>query len=251
MTGTEQPGPTTAISAAEPSSRAPAYQVLADELREQIASGRLRPGERLPTEPQLCARSGLSRSTVREALRLLSSQHLIVTTRGVTGGSFVAQPTPEGLGDSLATAMQVLRSGLVIGGGHFLEIRELLEVPGAALAARRNTEEDLHAVRQHLVDPAARIETKLFRYWRFREALAAATHNPLFELLARPLRQMANDRELAEGGPADLWHRAAAVDRRIIDCLERHDPDGAAEATREHLRHLREVYQEHEILLAG
>src|SRR5205814_4948840 len=45
----------------------PAYQVLADGLRAQITSGKLRPGDRLPTEPQLCAQSGLSRSTVREA----------------------------------------------------------------------------------------------------------------------------------------------------------------------------------------
>src|SRR5438876_352461 len=65
------------------------YQALADGLRAQITSGKLRPGDRLPTEPQLCAQSGLSRSTVREALRLLTSQNLIVTTRGVTGGSFV------------------------------------------------------------------------------------------------------------------------------------------------------------------
>jgi DNA-binding FadR family transcriptional regulator len=74
----------------ESSVRTPAYQLLADDLRTRITSGRLRPGQRLPTEPELCAEAGVSRSTVREALRLLSSQHLIVTTRGVTGGSFVA-----------------------------------------------------------------------------------------------------------------------------------------------------------------
>ena len=74
--------------------RAPAYRLLADDLRAQITSGRLVPGDRLPTEPQLCQRSGVSRSTVREALRLLASQHLIVTTRGVSGGSFVAHPSP-------------------------------------------------------------------------------------------------------------------------------------------------------------
>src|SRR5437660_10526240 len=90
--------------------RSPAYQQLADELREQITSGRLRPGERLPTEPELCARSGVSRSTVREALRLLTSQHLIVTTRGVTGGSYVARPTPATLADSLSSGVRMLLS---------------------------------------------------------------------------------------------------------------------------------------------
>src|ERR1051325_7951226 len=72
--------------------RPPAYQLLADELRADITSGRLQPGERLPPEPELCVKTGVSRSTVREALRLLARQHLIVTTRGVTGGSFVSHP---------------------------------------------------------------------------------------------------------------------------------------------------------------
>src|SRR4051794_41929928 len=76
--------------------------MLADELRADITSGRLQPGERLPPEPELCVRTGVSRSTVREALRLLASQHLIVTTRGVTGGSFVAHPDAEQLSEALS-----------------------------------------------------------------------------------------------------------------------------------------------------
>src|SRR5436309_7846070 len=88
--------------------RALAYQQLADDLREQITSGQLRPGQRLPTEPELCLRTGVSRSTVREALRLLTSQHLIVTTRGVSGGSYVAKPDAATLADSLSRGMSLL-----------------------------------------------------------------------------------------------------------------------------------------------
>lgn len=251
-TGPHAPAAKAATSAPEQGARQPAYQTLADELREQIVSGRLRPGERLPTEPQLCVRSGLSRSTVREALRLLSSQHLIVTTRGVSGGSFVAEPSAAQLGDSLATAMQVLRSGMVVRGEHFLEIRELIEVPGAALAARRRTEEDLRELLGLVVDPEVpEVEVKLSTYWRFRATLVAAVHNPLFELLAYPLRQMANDRELVAAGPAELWHQAAEADCLIADCVQRQDSEGAATATRDHLRYLSEVYQKSQILLAN
>src|SRR5918998_6142087 len=102
--------------------RPPAYQVLADELREDITSGRLRPGERLPPEPELCVRTGVSRSTVREALRLLSSQHLIVTTRGVTGGSFVAPPEAQQPSDALSTGLTLLTNVAGVGFADLLEL---------------------------------------------------------------------------------------------------------------------------------
>ncbi|HEY3480196.1 MAG TPA: GntR family transcriptional regulator, partial [Streptomyces sp.] len=73
----------------------PAYQLLSDALRARIITGELKPGEKLPVEPDLSTQYGVSRSTVREALRLLASQNLIITTRGVAGGSFVAYPKPQ------------------------------------------------------------------------------------------------------------------------------------------------------------
>src|ERR671917_1963396 len=103
--------------------RPPAYQLLADELRNEITSGRLQPGERLPPEPELCVRTGVSRSTVREALRLLASQHLIVTTRGVTGGSFVAHPDAEQLAEALSTGLTMLTNSAEVGLADLLELR--------------------------------------------------------------------------------------------------------------------------------
>lgn len=200
----------------------------------------------------MCTRSGLSRSTIREALRLLSSQHLIVTTRGVTGGSFVAEPSAARLGDSLATAMQVLCPDMTIGGGHFMEIRELIEVPGAALAASRRTDEQARDLLESVVDPADQdVEAKIATYWRFREVLAAAVHNPLYELLASPLRQMANGRELVESGPEELWRRVSTADSLIADRVLRQDSTGAAEATREHLRYVGDLYRESAVMLGA
>jgi DNA-binding FadR family transcriptional regulator len=242
----------TAVLRDEHSVRAPAYQTLADDLRAQIVAGRLRPGERLPTEPQLCARFGLSRSTVREALRLLASQQLIITTRGVTGGSFVAELSPERLGDSLATAMQVLRAGTTVTGAQFIEMREMLEVPGAALAAERRTDEDLAALRDIVLDPnEPDLEVKLCAYWAIHAAMAAAVHNPLYELLAGPLRRLANDRELAAMGPAEFWHESAKAWQEVIRCVEARDPAGAAEALRAHLRFLCDIYEQDEVRVEG
>jgi DNA-binding transcriptional MocR family regulator len=86
----------------------PAYRQVADELRSQIMRGALAPGERLPSEAELSRAFGVSRSTVREALRSLTSQHLIETLRGVQGGSFVAAPDPARVVEDVGSALGVL-----------------------------------------------------------------------------------------------------------------------------------------------
>ena len=223
--------------------RAPAYQMLADDLRAQITSGQLRPGERLPTEPQLCQRSGVSRSTVREALRLLASQHLIVTTRGVTGGSFVAHPRPDQIADSLATGVQLLMSNATVGPAELLEVRRLLEVPAAELAAERRTGGQLTELAGALFDPDTDdVERFLAAHREFHCTLVAASNNPLFELIATPLYNLANERELAAMAPAGFWRRVDAEHREILRCVREGDQAGAASASRAHVDHLTAIY---------
>jgi DNA-binding FadR family transcriptional regulator len=222
--------------------RPPAYQVLADDLRAQITSGRLRPGDRLPAEPEMCARSGLSRSTVREALRLLASQHLIVTTRGVTGGSFVAQPSVAQLSENLVQAVHLLHgASSPIGTAELFEVREMLEVPAAGLAALRRTDADIAALRAALFAPDTdEPDTMRAAQWTFHGALAAAAGNPLYELLARPLHQLSEERQ-RPGAAAGLWERIDAAHRAILHCVTSRDVSGAAEATRTHLRFVRDL----------
>jgi GntR family transcriptional repressor for pyruvate dehydrogenase complex len=222
------------------SGRPPAYQVLADDLRGQITSGRLRPGQRLPTEPELCLRSGVSRSTVREALRLLASQQLIVTTRGVTGGSYVAQPDPVRLAEGLAGGVRMLIACTPVGVEELIEVREMLEVPAVALIAHRRTEEDLVALRATMYDPDRDdVPTKSRAHLGFHAALAAATGNPVYELLARPLYALANEAELAERASDRLWRLVDAEHRAILRAVEERDVDAAQEATRVHLANLK------------
>lgn len=192
----------------------------------------------------MCARSGLSRSTVREALRLLASQNLIVTTRGVTGGSFVAQPSPAHVSDSVVTAVQLLRgSSTPVGLAELLEVREMLEVPAASLAALRRTDSDLAALRAALFAPGSDdLETMRAARSAFHVALSAAVRNPLYELLTRPLHQLTTERELAPEPPPGLWEKIDAAHREILSCVAARDAVGAAEATRAHLRDVRDLY---------
>jgi len=220
--------------------RAPAYQLLADDLRGQITSGRLRPGERLPTEPELCVRTGVSRSTVREALRLLASQHLIVTTRGVTGGSYVAQPDPATLAESLTGGVRMLLACTPVGLAELMEVREMLEVPAVGLAAVRRTDEDLAVLRRAMFDPVRDdVPTKLAAHRAFHAALAAATGNPVYELLARPLYAVGNEGELAERASSRLWRTVDAEHRQILQAVMDRDVAAAEQATRTHLANLK------------
>ena len=208
--------------------RPPAYQILADDLRAQITSGRLRPGERLPTEPQLCLRSGVSRSTVREALRLLASQHLIITTRGVTGGSFVVHPSPEQLSDTLSTGMGLLLATSAASLAELLEVRAMLEVPVAALAAVRRTDRHLERLGVALAEPADRLD----RERAFHAVLGAAAGNPLFELLTRPLYQLPAEPRVGADG---FWSRLDVDHREILRCVTAGDSAGAARMAGGHL----------------
>lgn len=225
--------------------RPPAYQMLADELRAEITSGRLQPGERLPPEPELCIQTGVSRSTVREALRLLASQHLIVTTRGVTGGSFVAHPDAEQLADGLAMGFTLLTNSDGVGLADLLELRRALDVPAAGLAATRRSDEHLDELRAALFDPDADdLQTMLVAHAAFHTAVAKATGNPLFELVVRPLYHAAFGEEVTTGLPDDYWHRVNEDHRRLIECLVARDAQGSSRISTEHLDYIEAANRE-------
>jgi GntR family transcriptional repressor for pyruvate dehydrogenase complex len=223
----------------------PAYQVLADGLREEITSGRLRPGDRLPTEPQLCAQSGLSRSTVREALRLLSSQHLIVTTRGVTGGSFVAEPSTHKISETLEDGLGMLIANGTLEAKHLFEVRFMLEIPAAELAARRRTETQLVDLQAAMfAAPADDIDRILAANRAFHTTMAAAASNPLYLLVTQPLYAVANERELALQAPESFWPQVGADHREIMSAVIAGDGARAVIATRAHLEHLHDTCQD-------
>ena len=222
--------------------RPPAYQQLADELRAEITSGRLQPGERLPPEPELCVKIGVSRSTVREALRLLASQHLIVTTRGVTGGSFVSHPDASQLGDGLSTGFALLTHSAAVGFADLLELRRALEVPAAGMAALRREEAHLTELRGALFDPAIDdLDTMMAAHAAFHRVIAKATGNPLFELVGRPLYQASYGEEVISDLPEGYWARIDVDHMSLLNCLAVGDPEGARQCAAAHLDFIAET----------
>jgi GntR family transcriptional regulator, transcriptional repressor for pyruvate dehydrogenase complex len=221
----------------------PAYQLLAEDLRTEITSGRLRSGQRLPTEPQLCDRTGLSRGTVREALRLLASQNLVTTVRGVSGGSFVTLPSVSQLTNTLTTGLALLMNNAVIDSAELLEMRTMLEVPAAGFAAKRRTTRQLAVLDTSMFDLDADDVAEMLRKHRlFHLGIAAASGNPLCELLSQPLYQAATERDLDFPPPPDFWTRVDVDHREILRCITDRDADGARQAADAHITHVRDVY---------
>src|SRR5207249_11523741 len=95
-----------------------------------ILDGR-RSSDRLPTEAELCDRFGVSRSTIREALRMLASQGLITTSRGITGGSRIAQVRHQDVGDIFLIGLTAHVRSDRCAVAELLEAREFLAIPAA------------------------------------------------------------------------------------------------------------------------
>ena len=218
----------------------PAYQVLADALKARIMTGALKPGEKLPVEPDLSAQYGVSRSTVREALRVLASQNLITTTRGVSGGSFVAYPNPEQIAGYLAGSLRLLAQADNLTVGQLAEARDLLEVPAVGLAALHRSADQLTELRGTLfsvqeVTPAQAI--KLHR--DFHDVLLRSTGSPLMEVLVRPVFEVLYDHVVGYTPPPDFWSSLEHDHDAIFKAVEEQDSVTAQEATRAHLKTLR------------
>lgn len=214
--------------------------MLADALRARILTRELRPGERLPIEPDLAEEYNVSRSTVREALRVLASQGLVSTSRGMQGGSFISCPEPAQISDYLHASLGLLAESKNVGIGAMLEAREFLEVPAAALAAVRRTEDQLEALRATLFDPETEsLERRIQLSREFHEVMLDAAASPLVEALAGPIFRVLYER-LIDRVPVPLPGWSEDRDHRLIfDAIARGDAEAARAEMQAHLERLR------------
>ena len=220
------------------------YERVAQSLRDMIVSGDLRPGDRLPAEEDLTARMGVSRNTLREAIRVLTTQKLVRAVRGVSGGTFVAEPTPGDVADYLETALTVLsRSRISV--AQLLEVRAHLEVPAAATAARNRTEEDLKRLQGSIVVVSDASGADDDRWWAnitFHGLLVEAGGNPLMDMVTSPVLSVLRDRFLRDQAEPAFWRKVADEHQVILDAVRARDARAASRAMRTHLSALRETY---------
>ncbi|MEA2418338.1 MAG: GntR family transcriptional regulator, L-lactate dehydrogenase operon regulator [Thermoleophilaceae bacterium] len=220
------------------------YEDIAGELRGQILRGELTPGERLPRESAMAERYGVSRATVREALRVCAGQDLIHTAEGSAGGSFVARPSSGRVSDSLRNGLDLLTGAQEISVDDLLEMRTLLEVPAARLAALRRSDEDVD--RLAASSPVELLElgaTDQFHYnEEFHSILIEASGNVLLSIAARPIFAVLQ-RNLGRSALEPSFHRSINDQHhRISAAIGAGDPDRAEREMVDHLSFLGPFY---------
>jgi GntR family transcriptional repressor for pyruvate dehydrogenase complex len=218
---------------------------LFEQLAGEIRSGRLAPGERLPTEQALTRAARVSRTVVREAVAALRAEGLVVTRQGV--GAFVsAEPQrapfriePERL-QSLGDILNVM------------ELRLGVEIESAGLAAERATKAQVRAIASSLNDIEAAIKadrSAVDEDLAFHRAIAEATGNPEFPRFLQFIGRHLIPRRTVSGLPERMGGQRAYLaliqeeHRRIHDAIVQRDPKAARDAMRRHLTRSLERYR--------
>lgn len=217
-----------------------AYQDLAGVLRSRIVSGDLPIGRRLPSEPDLADLYGVSRSTVREALRILTSEHLLETRRGVTGGTFVSAPTPDAIASSLSIGLGCMAGADELTVEELLEARLHLEVPAARMSAQRASDTNRRRLLEVAALPAR--EERFTSTSVFHLVVLESTGNRLLPLMTRPIFDVLESRFARNRAFDGFWTRVAHDHRYVARAIADGDPDAAAARMESHLGDLAETY---------
>lgn len=219
----------------EPVRKTRVYAGIAAQIHRLIADGRLKPGDRLPPERELAEVFGVSRTSVRDAIRVLETQGLLESRHG--DGTVVREIPIDAIVNPLADA---LAAGKDLTADLF-DMRKMLEPPLARAAALRATDEDIRAMEEILDRQGGRVavgEIAIEEDNAFHYRIAAASKNQVvlrtIDILMDLLRE-SRVRSLQGPGRSE---KSLAGHRRILEAVRRHDPDEAAEAMRVHIEEI-------------
>jgi GntR family transcriptional repressor for pyruvate dehydrogenase complex len=218
---------------------------VAENIRSAIMDGRLKIDERLPTEEDLARSFGISRPTVREALKRLAAQNLIHSKRGPTGGNFVKRPDAEGLSKAITGA-----ATLLVGVGAF-DIEEIItarletETVCCRLASANRSDADLAAMELEItVQNDERISDEDFcaSDVRFHRALVDSTGNgPLKLMMYTVVEAFIPITNMIVFRVRERRH-VASLHQEILDAVRARDTTNAAEALARLLAYIHESY---------
>jgi GntR family transcriptional regulator, transcriptional repressor for pyruvate dehydrogenase complex len=213
---------------------APATEQAAAAIMHMITSGELGPGDRLPTERDLALRLGISRSTIREAIRGLNMLRVLDVRHG--DGIFITSLDARSLLEVTGFAMQLLRDREVL---DMFEVRAILEGAAAALASARISEEQCAALRHSLdvLDAATGIDDLLEADIAFHASVAAAAENPMLASLLDTFSARTYRARYLKGsvGFDKTIVESRAIHRRIYEAVVARDPELARATASAHV----------------
>jgi len=212
---------------------APLIDAAIENIRQLIASGALRPGERLPSEGDLSQQLGISRSSTREAVRALVSARVLDVRRG--DGTFVTSLTPELLLEGIGVAVELMQEDAVL---QLVETRRVIEPQVTALAAARASAEQLAEIHHHLtlMRSATDYQELVTHDNDFHASVAHAAGNPTLAAIligiSSPTVRTRVWRGLVD---TDADRQTVAEHAAIYDAIAAHDTAMAAAAALVHV----------------
>jgi DNA-binding FadR family transcriptional regulator len=224
-----------------------ASEQIALAIRSYIEENDLRPGDRIGTEHQVADEFGVSRPTLREALRLLAGSHLIRVSQGRGGGIFVESTPNEGMSRSVSESIATMLASKSVSLTELLDARMLLEVPLARLAAARAPEQTVRDLQAAIADAEGRPpESEEFRLadTRFHETLAHAAGNDLLVAFTRWTLEVLQPSLIEHIGTHIDGARIIEQHWAIVRAVQRGRPAAAENAMRRHLGYVADVLRE-------
>jgi GntR family transcriptional repressor for pyruvate dehydrogenase complex len=209
---------------------------IARQIQDLVTSEQLVPGDKLPAQRELAEAFGVSRTAVREALKLLQERGLVEVRTG--RGTYVTSPDLATVTSSISLASQMHHVKL----GDLLEARRCMEGFIAGLAAERATPADIARLEAlvEAMDALSRGSDEFVEADReFHAAMAAATQNPLLVILSKPLVDLIQRVRRVGIGVSGSPERAQVYHKRILVSIKSRDVTRARELALEHLDQFR------------
>lgn len=224
----------------------PLYIEVVEQIEEKIVSGEVEPGDMLPPERVLADQFGVSRTVIREAIKALELKGLLGVHRG--RGIMVAEPSSDGITDSMVRYVKIQKSPIWA----LLEVRRVLELEIAGLAAERRTEDDLEALDELIERMAAKLDEPQHYValdLEFHQRLAAAAHNPLFPIVLEPLTVLMREARRIGAQAPNAPKKSITFHQRILEAVREQDVVAAVAAMEEHFDKVAAFIEEGQKLL--
>lgn len=219
------------------------YEIITDELRRIIEAGLIKPGEKLDTIDQLAAQYRVGRSTVREALSHLKALGLVESRQG--GGTYVKKPGHEPL--AVLESLQNSNAELL----QVLQVRKILEVGAAELAAKHRTAEDIESLSKmigQMSDAVGNEEISQIYDMNFHLAIAKASGNAMLETMmthiaAAMFSTIKDSRKLRLCSGKDAAGKLFQEHMKLLEAIRDKDPKLAAATMAKHLAQVENALQ--------
>jgi DNA-binding FadR family transcriptional regulator len=209
-----------------------ASEQIASEIQHHIQERGLGPGDFLGREEDLAAEFGVSRPTLREALKLLASGNLIRANKGPGGGIFVALTADQGMSRSLSDAIAMMLETRAVSLQELLEARIILEVPLARQAAYRANGDTVRELRAALdADDIGALH----------RIVAATAGNRMVQAFTAWVFEVLQPALMAVIGEAVVHSAVVEQHEALVAAIEKGDAPRAERAMKEHLMYLDDV----------